>query len=587
MTLILLLACVPPEATVPPAARPWEAATLYRSGLSYALADGPAVWAVGWDGRVVEGGAAWSDVGGVDLDVVFDAAAGGGERWALTTDTLARWDGGWREEPLPSGAGGSGGLLARADGSVVVLRAHMDCDDCDGEVVTNGLSTWDGAAWTVTTPPPNAAYLYALAELPDGTLVAVGSGGTVAVWEGEGWTFAGTGGDAALIDVAATADGIVAVAEDGTVVRGPLDALVVESVDAGGLTAVAVADDGAIWALGAAGVWVDDGTGWVAVPLPAGAWADLVVTVDGVVVVGDHAGPTVISGDTSGFASAWHADSVDAGTVAVDAAGAAWIVGPEAVARWDDAGVTVWPADLPGVFHAAVGDGAEDLVVVGNETIATWDGVAWSEVVTGENVQLSSVSVASDGAAFAVGAATSDAEVVTPVFWRRTDGVWAAETAPIPTTADQLIAVQAFAQDDVYALSWRSPAQLLHWDGAAWSVVVEDLGEDYEVMWGRDGSDLYLGRGHPDGGTSLARWDGATLSAVAGAPFAVEGLAGTDAGLLVSGTDGYGDAFAPVTFTYADGVWTELLRADERMLIAAGGGAEVVLAGGEGWRRAE
>jgi hypothetical protein len=67
----------------------------------------------------------------------------------------------------------------------------------------------------------------------------------------------------------------------------------------------------------------------------------------------------------------------------------------------------------------------------------------------------------------------------------------------------------------------------------------------------------------------------------------VEGLAGTDAGLLVSGTDGYGDAFAPVTFTYADGVWTELLRADERMLIAAGGGAEVVLAGGEGWRRAE
>ncbi|MFZ5477622.1 MAG: hypothetical protein ACOZNI_12670 [Myxococcota bacterium] len=63
----------------------------------------------------------------------------------------------------------------------------------------------------------------------------------------------------------------------------------------------------------------------------------------------------------------------------------------------------------------------------------------------------------------------------------------------------------------------------------------------------------------------------------------VTGLAGDDDTLLVAGADAGG---APVAFAYGDGTWSELFRADARVLVGAGGGVQVVVVDAEGWRRA-
>ncbi|MDP2306631.1 MAG: hypothetical protein Q8P18_11470 [Pseudomonadota bacterium] len=587
----IFLACTGPSGTdtgAPPDDTPdgaWEHTLLYRPGLGNVAWEGDLGWAVGGTGQVVAIGAEWSDEGGEGLDTAYAAVALDGALWALTQEAIVRWDGVWTSEPLPDQLGAGGALLARANGSLVVLNSNTDCDDCEGPSVSNRLAEWDGADWTVIEPPLLAVWLTALAETSDGTLVAAGAGGAIAVWDGDAWSLRESGAEAHLASIAADAAGIVAVGAGGAVVRGPVDALTVESAGTEDLVSVDIGEDGTVWALGRTAAWRDDGAGWASVALPEGDWWDLAATREGAVVVGEDAGPVGLAGGASGFAEAWRQDSVDAAGVIVGADGVAWIVGSNEIARWDADGLSVWSAEVPGEVLAVGGRGPDDLLAVGYETLATWDGAAWTLASPGEGVLLRGVSVAPDGAAFAVGQRRDEEEDTTPVFMRRTDAGWIEEAAAIPTSASELIAVQAFAADDVYALSWDAPTQLLHWDGAAWTALTDDLGRSYEVLWGRDGADLYLGRGDREGDASLLRWDGTAMTEVAGAPFAVEALAGTGDTLLVSGTDGYGDDYAPVTLAYEAGVWTELFRGSSRMLVGASGGTQVVIGGGDGWRR--
>ena len=448
---------------------------------------------------------------------------------------------------------------------VVLIDSHMDCDDCKGAVVENELYTWDGA-WTTLTPALTEDWLTHLAELDDGTLVAAGT--DVAEWYGD-WTFEGVNGSFA--DVAAQGNAVLAVTDTGTVFRGLPGDLAEETVGTEPL--VAVADAGGVaWALGTSNAWYDAGAGWTAVALPEGTWRGLSSSSEGVVVVGDDLGPVGLVGGASGFSEAWREVDVPVGPVWVDEEGNSWSGGSMRVARWG--GLTeAWALGFDP--WAMAGGSTEDVLALGYENVASWDGTAWTETSLPDVFWMAGA-VASDGAAFIGGADQGDGEEQQAVVRQRSGTGWE-DLDELPVTAMGVAAITAFTEDDVYVLTW-SGSQLLHWDGADWEVLVEGAAGDPACMWGISGDDLYVG------GEGLWHWDGAALSEVEGAPFGVTGLAGDEDGVLVAGTDGWGDAYAPVALLYEDGGWSEIVRADDRVFVGAGGGERVVLAGRDGLR---
>ncbi|MFZ5476950.1 MAG: hypothetical protein ACOZNI_09270 [Myxococcota bacterium] len=560
--MLMLFACVTGEKDTgeAPVHDEWERVTLTPEPFG-AVVEG---YALGTGGRVVEIGDPWTDRGGSLPDGLRGADANGGALWALTVDHVAEWDGAaWRLVAMPWPVADD--LLVLDDGRVALLRAYVDCDDCEGAVVSDELAIWDGAAWEVHEPTRLDTYLVALAELDDGTLVAAGAGGEIAAWDGAEWRVEETGA-ASLYDVVAVGDEVVAVGAGGAVVRGSPGALIVEQAGTEDLVAVSAGDT--VWALGGGSLWRD---GWTEVALPDGAWADVSAPGDDLVVVGDDLGPVGLAGED--LDEAWRETALPGTAVWVDEAGAAWTAGTGALGRWDD-DLVAWAAEVDA--YAVAGSGPDDVVAVGWESLAEWDGTAWTSAATDEDVLLWDVSVAPDGAAFAVGGATSDVEERSPVCLRRTEVGWES-LGDVPTAASDLMGVVAFAEDDVHVLTWGGVAEVLHWDGAAWSEVTGDVGYELVRMRGLSGDALWLA------GEGLYLWDGADVLAVEGGPASVHDLAVDADALLVAGTDGYGDAYDPWVAEYRDGAWTEVLRASAR--VGAGGGVQVVVAEGEGWRR--
>ena len=573
--LMLIGACAAPAhystGEEPPGAE-WAYTTLYTAPFGAVALDGDEGWAVGLSGEMVAVGDPWTDAGGGGLDGVVDVELRDGVVWALTQSELAWWDGdAWDTVALPEHDGNVEDLVVRSNGDVAVLTFFWDCAyGCADKSAWNNLLTWDGTAWSVDEPPLSDVYLWALCETDAGELLAAGTGGEVAAWDGSAWQVEESGVSDRLEDIACVGEGVVAVGNAGLVVRGEPGALTVERAGGEDLRAVDIAGDGTVWVLSAAAVWHDDG-GWTSRALPEGEGYDLAATADGVVVVGEEFGPIGLVGDADGLTVAWHVASTNTGPMWRDPDGAAWMVSGNTVGRWAaDGSIEGW--DIGGDAAAGAGSGADDVVVVGWESLIAWDGRAWEATPLDEDVQLWDVSIGEDGVAFAVGSVRSHEEVESPVFLRRGPAGWDVE---VPPSAEVLVAVHAFAEDDVYALTGR-PSQLLHWDGAAWSDLTGDLGVNITVLWGRSGSELYLG------GDALLSWDGAAIVEVGGAPFAVEDLAGDDDGMLVAGTDGWGDDYAPVTMLYEGGTWTEVARADSRMTVC---GADVVAGDGGGWRR--
>jgi hypothetical protein len=129
-------------------------------------------------------------------------------------------------------------------------------------------------------------------------------------------------------------------------------------------------------------------------------------------------------------------------------------------------------------------------------------------------------------------------------------------TPPIGLVADFL----GFAPDDLYAVSGRS---LLHWDGAAWSVV--DFGgaidpTDLQAIWGTSRDDLWLGDSLNG---QVHRWNGTKWTTTITQTVEVNDLWGSsDANVLAVGTFGLslwsGTSWASIgggKATQASGVW--------------------------------
>ncbi|MEQ1503554.1 MAG: hypothetical protein ABMB14_15055, partial [Myxococcota bacterium] len=525
-------------------------------------------------------------------EAIADVDARDGVVWAVSYDTLGRWDAtaGWTLVPLPEASWSPTGLVARRDGTAAVLTDRQGIDDCYtdcGPSATEILALWDGVGWDVYIQEPTASFSD-LTELADGTLVAVGVGGRVASWNGTGWAEEHGGEVGSLRSVDDDGAGLIAVGDDGLVVRGTLGALVVE--DSGeALDRVAVEPDGTAWAIGWAGARVDDGTGWAPVSLPPGQFHGVDATVDGAYLLGIDAGGVVAAGEPDAIEVVWHAPSVYwVRDVWLDGDGGAWLAAYSGPGRWDASGLTTWslagdPYEGPRGLGAITGTGPTDVIAGGDDGLYGYDGTGWTRTWTSEDATVWDVAASPDGAAFAsVNRYLPDETMVPALLVRDGDG-WVDDLAPIPADTRTLIALVAFAADEVYALGWDRSA-LLRWDGAQWIDLTGDLGEGFTALWGRSGTDLYLGSGEADVGGKLLRWDGVALTEVAGGPPNVTALSGDATVLIAAGTDGYGEAYAPVVSLFEDGGWTELFRAEASMAVGARDGELVVTGDADGWR---
>jgi hypothetical protein len=591
----LWLACVPTKGTPTPTTTPtdtttgtpgslpsgWEQLLVERSILVAVCTDGTTTWTLDGDGGVMVEGETWSELGQTTFDgAPLDADARDGQLWAVSQTALYQLDGeSWSEVPLPEGLGDIRALTARVDGTVAVLGVDeptVYCyDDCP-PVATNTLALWDGTDWTLFPEGPTDA-LADLVETASGELVAVGAWGWVARWDGAAWEDQARGEETGLLSVAAHGDEIVAVGTRGTVIRGELGALTVESASELDLLHVDVAPDGTAWAMNHVSAFVDDG-GWTELPLPEGGWPDLVARDEGALVVGHLSGPTILEVDRTGWSEVWRQPTLFwVEGVWMEDEDTTWLAAHDGVGRWDGDRLETWP--VPGFgAHAVSGSGPDDVVALGHEEILEWNGAGFDSVYSVENVVLWDVSVAPDGTAFVGTSVEGAGESESPRLLRRDGGVWSVDPAPIPTPARTLIAVEAFAADEVYALTWSSPVVLLHFDGASWTELTADLGEGYERLWGRSGTDLYLGKSSQGPGAPLLHWDGTALDEVPGAPAYVTSLAGTATELIVGANDGWSEEYAPSAALWRDGVWTEMLRPGSLVVVGTHGD-HVVLAG--------
>jgi hypothetical protein len=573
----------------------WSRVRVEREGLGAIVSDGVGTWAIGGGGGVLEVGDPWLDLGTEPFPrhSLYAADAKDGILWALTFYDLlwldvASGQTSWEIIPLPEELQGPTAVVARLDGTIAVLTTDQPAVDCYylcPPSTTNLLGLWDGAGWDLYTSEPSEALL-AMAETASGEIVAVGEGGWVAHWDGSAWLQV-YGSGPYLRAVTTHGDEIVAVGDEGQVLRGTLAGMSATTVGTSdGLSAVAVSEDGVVWALSYGSFYVEDG-GWTEVELPEdGWWSSLHATADGALLAGDRAGPTALALDSTSWSEIWREPSLyRVQGVWLEDDDTTWLAARSGVGRWDGETFETWamPApwpNSPGEIRALSGTGPDDVVGVGQHGVFEWNGAGFDLVYPLDEV-LWDVSVAPDGTAF-VGTSQDLYGVQVPQMLRRDAGVWSVDPAPIPTPARVLIALEAFAADDVYALTWSSPVVLLHFDGTSWTEFTGDLGEGYEALWGRSGTDLYLGKGGNDPGDRLMRWDGATMTSVDGAPPYVTSLAGTDGDLLVGGTSGWGDEYAPLAWTLRGGTWTEMVDAETAVVVGARGEVAVLA----GWREA-
>ncbi len=354
-------------------------AALYAGG-SFSTAGGVTASNIArWDGS------AWSALTGpagtgvfgsvLSLEVYDDgsrsALYAGGGLWSaggVTTNYIARWDGGWTELGPASGAGmdSPGTVSAFAtydDGGGPALYAGGDFVTAGG-VIVNRVARWDGENWSALIGPVGAGVdrgVHALAVFDDGTGPALYAGGLftsaggvtvnhIARWDGTAWSpLAGPAGTGTDFSVHA-----LAVFDDGS---GPALYAGGHFASAGGSTAFRIAK------------W--DGSTWSPLSGPAGNGMD--AAVQALAVFDDGGGPALYAGG----------DFVTAGGVTVNRVarwdGAAWSaltapggVGAQgtvlALAVYDDGGGS---ALFAGGFFTMIGD-------VLAARIAKWDGSAWS-----------------------------------------------------------------------------------------------------------------------------------------------------------------------------------------------------------------
>jgi hypothetical protein len=303
------------------------------------------------------------------------------------------------------------------------------------------------------------------------------------------------------------------------------------------LSAAAIIAENDIWAVGditGSSASTDvalaehfDGTSWTLIPTPAvtGGMLSSVAGVGGndVWAVGNQAAGS----SSTALIEHWNGASwsvvggpkVPRGSfltgVAAVSATDAWAVGSEPapsgsrfifnplVEHWDGTSWTVVtsPAFVNGLqLNGISADAANDVWVVGGNTVLHFDGANWSHVPSPSKVSLNTVAALSPGNVWGVGVGPG------LYFPRATiehlDGTtWSVVSSPNPTTRGNsfLEGIAAVAANDVWAVGGGVGvgAVIEHWDGKSWSILTAPNGVSSlnGVTARSDGTVVAVGRG--------------------------------------------------------------------------------------------
>ena len=546
--------------------RGWTTFDAGASALSGLWGSGPRdVWAVGAGATVVHfDGAAWSPfaapaAAGADLAAVW--GSGPHDVWAVGNSAGAaltlHWDGAAWSTVACCGSTTAAGidLRAVAGSGPRDLWAAGSATDATTGAVTPAAFQWDGTAWTPAKVPGDGFGLTSVwtdgtgdvwfgapqqivratrgafaSTAIVGTVTALWGTGAADVWattkaggtlhfDGAAWTTITSGTTNPLVALGGSAPGdLWAVGSAGTILRG-------DGATWTPLTDGTTGPLGAVWADGAEDVWTSG-------PLRfgSGGWrhdaGGASIGASGLCgFAGDDVwavGATLAAGDGNGFIAHW-----DGGAWTIDGIAdiysptstAAPNLGPSSMnAIWCHAPTDIWAVGQISVITGPVAD-----------TIAHFDGQAWSPVVTPTTTFLSGVWGSAADDVWAAGGGG------TLFHWN--GATW---TSVASGAGDDLGAIWGSGADDVWVAVARKP-QFLHWDGGAWQPVASGGSAGLTALWGSGPDDVWAVGGDASSGEVL-HFGGQFWSTVWNAPAAVGKLTGvwgtTDDTLTVVAANG-------------------------------------------------
>jgi hypothetical protein len=472
----------------------------------------------------------------------------------VLADSLARWDGtAWSAV----GQGVSGRVLAiafAANGDAVVGGQFLAA----GGTPANNVARWNGTSWSplgggTSHPYPPAGKVRSLAIAPNGDVIAGGeftsAGGApaslVARWNGASWSAMGTGidlvpltGDPSVASVQHLGGEVFACGNfaraggrDATGLarwNGTTWAPAVASGIGRGAVTVHRAPNGDVFLGGAfrdidgvpcngiarrvGSTWQPLGSGLASNTLHAGV-ATMASDRNGDLVVGgwfSTAGGVAAQNIARWNGASWQPlgsgltgpagspPTVHAMTTAPN--GAVWVVGTfhaaggvavESVASWDG---TAWSTLPPGLSQGATGFAALQAVAVGSygdvfvagefdlggpaaAKVARWNGVAW-QVIARLDGQVRTLVALPDGELLAGGGFTTVDTLPLPALALLSNGGWSAVgSLATPATSSDVDCVVRLPGGDLVAAGWldlgAQATGLARWNGSAWTPLAD------------------------------------------------------------------------------------------------------------------
>lgn len=484
------------------------------NGFRSTFATGDTVWAVGQDGLSWTVGTSWTAVDlGLDHESVQDAA----------------------------------GL----DASTVAVVTNTFCDDC--ETVDVRLRIGDAAGFELTD----------LGWIPDSVLAVGGdgagralavSGGVAWLWDNGVWAGVTLPAVAYWTDVVGFDGQWVLVGDDGTLARGTDGAWSTETlpVTQPRLSGTGMDD---LWVLGvdaafASAAFHDDGTGWVAVPLPDGEWGSAVAPAVGDLVTGG-VGPAIARGGTTGLVQEWStAHLIGDGAAWSAPDGTIFLAESDGYLAVDEGGAWTTIGQIDGgQVRDAVGCGDLRWALAEEGQVATWDGATLTPDagLIDDNTWYWTIAATADCTVVVGGFHMSDDETSSTVLRAQVDGAWQDLPAPPGRWLNALLAgstteLVAATSDGLYV-----------GDGTTWTPVpgaadVTDLARTADGRtWVAMASDA---RG-------LAELVDGTLLVVDGAPDRIDTLLPDGNALITAGWEG-----ESTVIRGWDGAWRDLASVD-------------------------
>lgn len=521
--------------------------TATSNGTVWALGDGGGWWR--------DSGAGWASVGslrdGGSVNGFGSTFATGDTVWAVGQDDLSwtvgtSWaavDLGLDDESVQDAAG--------LDASTVAVVTNTFCDDC--ETVDVRLRVGDASGFDLTD----------LGWIPDAVLAVGGDGAGRALavsgdvgwlWDNGVWTAVTLPAVAYWTDVIGFDGQWVLAGEDGTLLRGSDGDWRAETLEVMQPRLAGTGMDD-LWVLGVdatntSAALHDDGTGWVVVPLPDGAWGRAVAPAVGELVTGGM-GPAIARGGTSGLVQEWStAHLIGDGAAWSAPDGTIFLAESDGFLAVDEGGAwtTVGAID-GGQARDAAGCGDLRWALAEEGQVATWDGATLTQDagLSEDNTWYWTIAATADCTVVAGGFHMSDDETSTAVLRALVNGAWQELPAPPGRWLNALLA--ASTTDLVVATS----DGLYVGDGTTWSAVagaadVTDLArtDDGRVWVAMDGD----ARG-------LAELVDGALVVVDGAPDRIDTLLPHGDAVITAGWEGESTAIRRW-----DGTWTDLTSVD-------------------------